>query len=173
MSLGRRETILARYSRREAVFVPQALGAALESACPFLDFAFLMGSARDGRVPAGGDIDLAVHFHASSAIDWDRINTIMAVVEGQCPHAESDVGILNTAGVIYRFDARRGRLPFVRPPAGPRRVYEPPGSARPDGGRATGRGEAGGAWGGAAAGGGCRRRVKAIPSSAAQSEYRI
>ena len=117
MSLGRRETVLARYSRREAVFAPQALGAALESACPFLDFAFLMGSARDGRVPAGGDIDLAVHFHASSAIDWDRINTIMAVVEGQCPHAESDVGILNTAGVIYRFEALRGRLLFVRPPA--------------------------------------------------------
>ncbi len=114
MSLGRRETILARYSRREAAFAPEALAAALESACPFLDFAFLLGSARDGRVPAGGDIDLAVYFHASSAIDWDRISAIMSIVEGQCPQAESDVGILNTAGVIYRFEALRGRLLFVR-----------------------------------------------------------
>lgn len=114
MSRGKREMILARYARRATTFDPQALGAALESECSFLDFAFVMGSARDGRVPAGGDIDLAVYFHACSLIDWDRISAIMSVVEGRYPHTEVDVGILNTAGVIYRFESLRGRLLFVR-----------------------------------------------------------
>ena len=42
------------------VFDPAALGEALRAECPEVDFILLMGSGRDGWIPPGGDLDLAI-----------------------------------------------------------------------------------------------------------------
>lgn len=57
MSLSKREL---KTGGLAISFDPIAVGAALHDECPEVDFAILMGSGRDGKIPPGGDLDLAV-----------------------------------------------------------------------------------------------------------------
>jgi len=115
MSLSRREETLARHPARQDVrFAPDRLADELRKDCTELAFAYLMGSARDGCVRRGADLDLAVYFTDGTDIDWVRVNRVMAVAEAACPGTECDLGILNRAGPVFRFEALRGVRLFVR-----------------------------------------------------------
>jgi predicted nucleotidyltransferase len=117
MSLSRREGQLARMPaerHRCRRFVPGALGGTIAAEAKWVDFALLLGSAQNGEIPPGGDVDLAVFAKAGETINWDRIAGLMLIVEDSCG-APCDLGILNTAGPVYRFEALRGRRLFVRP----------------------------------------------------------
>ena len=117
MSLSRREEQLARMpAKRQQVrrFMPDTLGGRIAAEAKWVDFALLLGSAQNGVIPPGGDVDLAVFAKAGEAVDWDRLAKLMLLVEDSCG-APCDLGILNTAGAVYRFEAIRGRRLFVRP----------------------------------------------------------
>ena len=75
-------------------------------------FALLHGSARDGMVRQGSDVDIAVYLTRRPTVAtyrriWDAVAT---VVHG----AETDVGVLNGAEPVFRFETLKGRLLFTR-----------------------------------------------------------
>ena len=94
------------------VFDPEAFGTALREGCPEVVFALLLGSARDGRVPPGGDVDLAVGLECAFTLELaDRIT---AIAQGVVPGCEIDLGCFDGAEPVYRFEALKGRLLFAR-----------------------------------------------------------
>jgi hypothetical protein len=109
MSLSKREF---HEGRDPVTFDPPALGAALREACPEVDFALLMGSGRDGRIPAGGDLDLALGMRGR--LTYELRERISAVVARLAPGVEADLGLFDAAEPVYRFEALKGRLLFTR-----------------------------------------------------------
>lgn len=109
MGLSRRH--LGRHTTRVS-FDPAALGAAIGSACPEVMLAFLHGSARDGQVEPGSDIDIAVYLDRPASLDLHA--RIVESVERLAPGPHCDVGVLNDAEPVYRFEALKGRLVLAR-----------------------------------------------------------
>ncbi len=93
-------------------FDPEALGRLLRERFPEIDFALLMGSARDGSVPPNGDIDLAVC--VDGRLNLDLRMRIAETVRELTPEASADIGQFNGAEPVYRFEALKGRLLFAR-----------------------------------------------------------
>jgi len=93
-------------------FDPAALGAALRAACEEIVFALLMGSARDGHVAAGSDIDLALYLEKPASLRL--IGHVQEVTARFAPEVHCDVGFLRNAEPVFRFEALKGRLLFTR-----------------------------------------------------------
>lgn len=79
---------------------------------PVVDFCFLMGSAADGIVNAYSDLDLAFYLMGKSSYSF--YTQAMEAVRSVVPDVRCDIGILNSAEPIYRFEALKGRLLFAR-----------------------------------------------------------
>lgn len=109
MSLSRREF---RQNKATVKFDPAALGNALRSECPEIGFALLMGSSRDGIVPAGGDLDIAVS--VKTGLNLALLERIEAIARRFVPEVAVDIGLFNRAEPVYRFEALKGRLLFAR-----------------------------------------------------------
>ncbi len=110
MSLSRRD-----HEDRSPIaieFEPERMAEAIRVACPDVDFALLLGSARDGRVPPGGDVDLAVS--TRGRLGFDGLGQIVRAAESVVPGVPVDVGCFDRAEPVYRFEALRGRLLFAR-----------------------------------------------------------
>jgi predicted nucleotidyltransferase len=93
-------------------FDPEALAVALKQNLPEADFCFLMGSAVTGTVKAYSDLDLAFFLNTKPAYGF--YGKVMDVVRGVVPDVRCDIGILNSAEPVYRFEALKGRLLFAR-----------------------------------------------------------
>jgi predicted nucleotidyltransferase len=93
-------------------FDPEQLAQQLRENCPRIGFAFLHGSAKEGTVRPGGDIDVAVYFDGKPT--WDDYEAILRQVEPLAPEVRWDLGMLNSADPVYRFEALKGRLLFAR-----------------------------------------------------------
>jgi predicted nucleotidyltransferase len=119
MSLSRREQNRHDFPHRESVrFNSERLALALRDGAPSVLFAFLLGSAADGLVPRYSDLDVAVYLKPEDKSDWACISGVVKLVEDELGNkAEADVGVLNTAGVVFRREAIKSRLLFVRPEA--------------------------------------------------------
>ncbi len=93
-------------------FSLDSLSRALEDECPEIVFALLLGSSRDGVAEVGSDIDIALFLDGRATFDvYDRTTEI---VENLAPGVHCDVGILNNAEAVYRFEALKGNLLFCR-----------------------------------------------------------
>jgi len=93
-------------------FDSEKLSKALEFTCPEVVFALLHGSAKEGDVRPGSDLDIALFVDAKPTLEtyqtaYDAIESVVAGVE-------PDVGILNGAESVYRFEALKGNLLFCR-----------------------------------------------------------
>jgi predicted nucleotidyltransferase len=93
-------------------FDPDQLASALEEQLSEVDFCFLMGSSVSGAVPAYSDLDLA--FYLSEKPSYKFYGKAMDVVRRVVPDVRCDVGILNSAEPVYRFEALKGTLLFTR-----------------------------------------------------------
>lgn len=93
-------------------FDPDVLGGALRERCPEVIFAVLMGSARDGVVEVGSDIDLALYVGEPPTLDL--YSRALAIPAELAAGVHCDVGILNNSEPVYRFEALKGRLLFTR-----------------------------------------------------------
>jgi hypothetical protein len=111
MSLSKREFITGGLA---ISFDPIAVGAALHAECPEVDFAILMGSGRDGKIPPGGDLDLAVGLRGH--LSFELHQRIAEVVGRVVPGVDIDLGHFDRAEPVYRFEALKGRLLFTRDP---------------------------------------------------------
>ncbi|MDA3924631.1 MAG: nucleotidyltransferase domain-containing protein [Kiritimatiellae bacterium] len=87
--------------------------AQLFEATGLLDFALLLGSAQDGVVKDGSDIDIAVIFKADVHVDYDVMARLFRIVDEIVPGVKCDLIRLNTASETVCFEALRGRLLFV------------------------------------------------------------
>ena len=97
-------------------FSVEKLGEALESACPEVVFAMLHGSARDGCVADGSDVDVALFLDGDGTqkASLDLFMRAQEAVASVVPHAPADIGILNGTEPVYRFEALKGKLLFTR-----------------------------------------------------------
>ncbi len=88
------------------------LSDSLSEKCPEVVFALLHGSAQNGFVEKSSDIDIAVYTNGKANFSlYQRLyDTVASVV----PQAEGDIGILNNAEAVYRFEALKGKLLFSR-----------------------------------------------------------
>jgi len=88
------------------------LSALLKENCPQICFALLHGSAKDAQVRPGGDIDLALFINGKPTLAL--FEKVSECVEALAPDVQCDIGILNNAEPVYRFEALKGRLLFFR-----------------------------------------------------------
>lgn len=93
-------------------FDVRQLGDALRERCPDVAFALLHGSARSGVVSPGSDIDVAVY--CPRRVSAHVLLDVMEAVGQVVPGVECDVGVLNGADPVFRFEALRGQLLFAR-----------------------------------------------------------
>ncbi|MBE0536456.1 MAG: nucleotidyltransferase domain-containing protein [Phycisphaerae bacterium] len=88
------------------------LTTAVRQACPEAVFAFLHGSARDGDIREGGDIDIALYLEGPTTLEI--LGRVIRAVEELAPGVRCDCGVLNRADCVYRFEALKGRMLFCR-----------------------------------------------------------
>lgn len=93
-------------------FSADALGSDLRKRFPEVDFCLLFGSSCHGTVPVGSDLDLAFHLNVPATLRFYA--DVAEVVQQYAPDVHCDIGILNRAEPIYRFEALKGRLLFAR-----------------------------------------------------------
>ncbi len=79
-----------------------------------IKFAMVFGSARDGVVRKGSDLDVAVSLRGTEAQNIGRLLEIVGKVEDALG-VTCDLTVLNTAGPVLRHEALKGRILFVRP----------------------------------------------------------
>lgn len=99
-------------NRHPVYFDPAELASVLRENLPEVEFCFLMGSAMDGTVAVGSDLDLAFYLKAKPSFEF--YGRVAAAVEKLMPAVHCDTGILNNAEPVYRFEALKGRLLFTR-----------------------------------------------------------
>jgi len=91
----------------------EALGEALKKGVPEIEFAFILGSsAETGTVQPHSDLDIAVYL--SSKPDMRIFEKILKVCGEFIGSVRCDLGFLNDAEPVYRFEALKGRLLFAR-----------------------------------------------------------
>ncbi len=88
------------------------LAVLLKEQCPQVLFALLHGSAKEGRVKRDGDIDLALFIDGKPTLElYEKASRCVEAVAGD---VKCDIGILNNAEPVYRFEALKGKLLFFR-----------------------------------------------------------
>jgi len=76
-----------------------------------IEFAFLLGSSKNGTVKAYSDLDLA--FYLNKPADINFYNNINETVEKILPDVRADISILNNAEPVFCFEVLKGKLLFV------------------------------------------------------------
>lgn len=79
-----------------------------------IEYAMVFGSARDGIVYAGSDLDVAVSLADLDAESVDRLLEIVGKVEDAFG-VTCDLTVLETAGPVLRHEALKGHVLFIRP----------------------------------------------------------
>ena len=90
----------------------EKLSQSLRKECPEIIFAILHGSAQNGTVKEGSDIDIALYIKGKA--DFELYMRIYKICISTIRGCEPDIGILNNAEPIYRFEALKGKLLFSR-----------------------------------------------------------
>lgn len=94
------------------VFNVDDLAKALKDSCPDVVFALLMGTSRDGVADLGSDIDIALYVRGKPTLSpYSRVSD---VISRFAPGVHCDIGCLNNAEGVYRFESLKGRLLFTR-----------------------------------------------------------
>jgi len=93
-------------------FDVQRLSDTIKSRYPDVSFCLLLGSAADGLVREGSDVDLACYLSEPTTLDF--YSTIAETVDEVIPDVRCDIGILNRAEPVFRFEALKGKLLFAR-----------------------------------------------------------
>ena len=86
----------------------------LLEATGMVDFGFLLGSAQNGEVREGSDLDVAVMYSLGVKVDFDAMACIYRIVDQVAPGVECDLIRLNAASESIRFEALKGQLLFVK-----------------------------------------------------------
>ncbi|MFP4153225.1 MAG: nucleotidyltransferase domain-containing protein [Alkalispirochaeta sp.] len=103
------------------VFDPDQLGSVLESELRDVTFAYLHGSAaQNGVVAPHSDLDIALFLEPaildvpSPGPTAELYETVERLTGRLVPGVRCDIGILNNAEPVYRFEVLKGRILFCR-----------------------------------------------------------
>ena len=98
----------------EAVrFSKEILADCLQEKLPGVVFAYLLGSsAAEQQVKPYSDLDIALYL--SGKRDISLLSTVQEICEECVGPVRCDVGFLNSAEPVYRFEALKGSLLFTR-----------------------------------------------------------
>jgi hypothetical protein len=99
-------------NRKPVYFEPAELASVLRETLPEAEFCFLLGSAMDGIVAVGSDLDLAFYLQGKPSFAF--YERVVEAVKRLMPDVRCDTGILNNAEPVFRFEALKGRLLFAR-----------------------------------------------------------
>jgi predicted nucleotidyltransferase len=89
-----------------------AIARLLAADFPQIGFALLLGSAAQGVIAPHSDLDLAVY--CLTPLSFESRSALVGAVEDLHRGVRCDLGILNGAEPVFRFEALKGRLLFVR-----------------------------------------------------------
>ena len=81
---------------------------------PYIKFAYLFGSAKDGIILPGSDVDLALYYCNPDTVNFDKMAEILKVTDNLVPGIKCDICNLNNASETLRFEALKGTRLFVR-----------------------------------------------------------
>ena len=95
------------------VFDVEKLSHLLRDQFPDILFAYLFGSAKEGVLREGGDLDLAVYIQTGSD-QMQLIPGIVGLVEEMAPGFSCDLVILNHCGTLLAFEILSGQRLFAR-----------------------------------------------------------
>ena len=85
---------------------------AIEEHFPDIPFAYLFGSAQNGVVKPGSDIDVAVYY--KGADPFARFNVEEQIAQAIGRRLQVDIVMLRNANPVLAFEALKGKLLFVR-----------------------------------------------------------
>ena len=103
------------YLDMHAVDVPvnfNGMAEFLRQEYPEISFALVMGSAAKGIIGKNSDLDIAVYY--DKQLNWKKLSAIMQSLSDMHQDIRCDLGLLNNAEVVYRYEALKGRLLFFR-----------------------------------------------------------
>ena len=75
-------------------------------------FALLIGSASTGIIAKRSDIDIALYYAREP--NWETLSGIMQSISDLHCDVRCDLGVLNHADPVYRYEALKGKLLFTR-----------------------------------------------------------
>ena len=84
----------------------------LKTGYPQISFALIVGSAARGVIAPHGDLDLAVHCVEHLSLEQRAV--MIGAVSELHRGVRCDLGILNHAEPVFRFESLKGRLLFAR-----------------------------------------------------------
>jgi predicted nucleotidyltransferase len=96
----------------EQTFNVELIGEAIRAHFPDIPFAYLFGSAQNGVVRPGSDIDVAVYYKGAGLSDRFKVGEQVEQAIGRI--TEIDIVMLHRADPILAFEALKGKLLFVR-----------------------------------------------------------
>jgi len=91
---------------------PQLIADSIRNNFPDIAFAYLFGSAKEGVVKNGSDIDIAVYYKGSDAFIRLTVTEVLEQIVGR--DIPIDVVELQKANTLLAFEAISGNLLFVR-----------------------------------------------------------
>lgn len=100
------------YNAAELRFSIAELAEALKARADDVAFAYILGSASAGRVKPYSDLDIAAYLKRN--LDYSLYERAQEAVDATVGDVRCDLGILNDAEPIYRFEALKGALLFAR-----------------------------------------------------------
>jgi len=103
------------YNEVDIPFSTDELATLLKKNCPEIEFVQLMGSATNGIVKAGSDLDLAVMMIDSSIKLFELYSKVCDLCDEKFPGVRIDLGLLNNCDdPVYRFESLKGINLFRR-----------------------------------------------------------
>ncbi len=101
------------YNIEEVSFSPDKLAEGIKIALPEIVFAYILGSSAENCIiKPRSDLDLAVYISGTSSPGLYSV--LQDVVDEYIGQVRVDVGLLNRAEPVFRYEALKGRLLFVR-----------------------------------------------------------
>lgn len=91
------------------------LASAVREASPEIVFAVALGSGARGKLLPGSDLDLALYLDNPDQ-SFAAHSAVTRALDGLLPGVAVDIGVLNRAEPVYRFEAASGKLLFTRDP---------------------------------------------------------
>ena len=95
-------------------FSPAELGDMLQKQFPQISFCLISGSAQNGLIDVGSDIDISLYLNTHTPPSSSLYSNIAECVTRLVPSATCDISLLNTADPIFCFNALKGRVLFIR-----------------------------------------------------------
>ena len=90
------------------------------AACPNVVAAWAFGSAKDGSVRPGSDLDIGVLFRSKPGLD--ELTDLLLALQQTFDFEKIDLSVLNDASSVLRFEAVSGRPLYCRD-AGQRAIF--------------------------------------------------